>query len=163
MSEGTISYFIGCHHFFLHPLFVLIAWVKEYRSWPDFYELCCIFLHDIGHLGKQYLSDPAQKAEHWKLGASIAGQLFGAKGFLLVAGHSKNSGYPRSKLFIPDKKSWIVAPGWWLRSNSWFENFGSAFTEPGRWKALCIENAANGFPKGSHEMYLEHKDCSRRG
>ena len=157
MSEGTISYLIGCHHFFLHPLWVLVAWIKEYRSFPKPWELACIFLHDIGHIGKEYLTDPKQKAEHWKLGAIIAGKLFGEKGFLMVAGHSKGSGFPRSKLFVPDKKSWIVAPAWWLRSNSWFEDFGSTFSHPGKWKALCIENANAGFPKGSHEMYLEHK------
>jgi len=157
MSEGTISYLIGCHHFLIHPLCVLVAWVKEYRSWPSWWELCCIFLHDIGHIGKQYLTDPQEKADHWKMGARIAGKLFGRKGFLLVAGHTTQSGYPRSRLFIPDKRSWIEAPDWWLWSNHFFEDFGSDASKPHNWKRIVGENLRNGCPKGSHALYLEHR------
>jgi hypothetical protein len=157
MSEGTISYLIGCHSFIIHPLCVLIAWYKEYRAWPKFWQLVCIFIHNIGHIGKEYLSDPRQKADHWKLGAKIAFKCFGPKGFYFVAGHSKGSGFPRSKLFLPDKKSWLYAPSWWLWSNHWFENFNSSASIPHNWKRLVAENVANGCPKGSHEMYLENR------
>ena len=157
LSEGTISYLIGCHQFFLHPLWVLVAWIKEYRSLPKFWELCCIFLHDIGHIGKDYLSDSKQKAEHWILGAKIARLLFGEKGFLLIAGHVTKSPYPRSKLYLPDKRSWLEAPDWWLLSNSLIEDFETNASLPKNWKRLVRENIENGCPKGSHELYLENK------
>lgn len=157
MSEGTISYLIGCHNFFIHPLFVLIAWYREYGKLPAFWEIVCIFLHDVGHIGKQYLSDPAQKAEHWVLGARIAGLLFGQKGYRMVAGHSKRSGYPQSKMFIPDKKSWLYAPDWWIRSNRVFENFNSVISAPRIWKQVVLENSKHGFKNGLHAVYLEHR------
>jgi len=157
MTEGTISYLIGCHSFLIHPLCVLVAWHKEYRRWPKFWELVCIFLHDIGHIGKQYLSDPKQKAGHWILGARIAGKLFGLKGFLMVAGHSKGTGYPRSALYVPDKRSWLEAPYWWLWLNYRAERFGPGITDPKEWKRVVAENARNGYAKGSHQLYLENK------
>lgn len=159
MTEGTKSYLIGCHQFFLHPLWVLIAWVKIYRRWPKFWELCCIFLHDIGHIGKNYLSDPKQKEEHWILGAELAQKFFGDKGFYMIAGHVTHSGFPRSTLYLPDKQSWIEAPIWWLTTNRWFENFGAWHSRnPHEFKKIIAENIANGCPKGSHEIYLELRD-----
>lgn len=158
MKEGTISILIGCHNFIMHPLCVLIAWHKEYRSWPKFWELVCIFIHDIGHWGLDYLSDPEQKKRHWILGACWAQKLFGIKGYLFVAGHVTHSPFPKSKLYIPDKRSWLEAPNWWLRTNSWFEDFGNWYSEdPGQWKKIVKENLDNGCPKGSHELYLERK------
>ena len=157
MTEGTKSYLFGCHHFFIHPLLVFIAWRKEYRSWPKFWELGCIFLHDIGHLGKQYLSDPDQKAEHWRLGAKIALRLFGFKGYALVAGHAKHPTIPSSKMFIPEKRSWLEAPDWWLWLNYWAEDFKSDAAKPKVWKKMVAENLQAGCPKDSHEMYLENR------
>ncbi len=158
MKEGTISLLIGCHQFIMHPLCVLIAWHKEYRSWPKFWQLVCIFLHDVGHWGLDYLTDPEQKKRHWKLGAYYAYKLFGRKGFFFVAGHVTRSGFPRSKLYIPDKRSWLEAPNWWLKTNSIFEDFGNWYSEnPAEWKNIVRENLDNGCPKGSHELYLERK------
>jgi hypothetical protein len=159
MTEGTISYLIGCHNFFIHPILVIIAWYKEYKKFPEFWEVVCIFLHDIGHIGKDYLSDPQQKKEHWKLGAIIAGKLFGSKGFMFVAGHTKGSGFPLSSLFMPDKKSWLHAPNWWLWSNHIFENFNSSASIPSTWKKLVAENAKHGFKDGLHKVYLDNRKC----
>jgi len=158
MTEGTKSYLIGCHQFLLHPIWVLMAWRLEYKSWPGWWEVVCIFLHDIGHIGKQYLSDPKQKAEHWKLGAKIADRLFGGKGFLMIAGHNTHSGYPRSRLYIPDKRSWIVAPMWWLYTNYWIEDFRTEAAWPRKWKKIIAENIRNNYPKSSHELYLENRN-----
>ncbi len=157
MTEGTISYLIGCHQFFLHPLWVLIAWYKEYKEWPKFWELCCIFLHDVGHIGRQYLSNPEQKKNHWVLGARIALQLFGPKGFMLIAGHVSNSGFRKSRLFIPDKRSWVEVPLWWLKANYMVEDFGTDAAWPERWQKIVKENMKKGYPKDSHELYLENK------
>lgn len=158
ISEGTVSYLVGCHQFFLHPLFVFIAWVREYRQFPAFWELCCIFLHDIGHIGKEYLTDLKEKAKHWYWGAAMAQRLFGIKGFLMVAGHDGSSGFPRSKLFIPDKRSWLEAPNWFLWNNRIWENFGTEASKPDNWKRIVRENARNGYPKDSHELYLENRE-----
>ncbi len=158
LSEGTISVLFGCHQFLIHPLCVLVAWYKEYKSLPNFMELCCIFLHDIGHVGLQYLSDPEQKKLHWVGGAYWAFRFFGIDGFLLVAGHSAQSGFPRSKLYLPDKKSWLVAPDWWLDSNGHFENFQSSYANAKKWKKLVAENLKEDFPNGLHQVYLDHKD-----
>ncbi len=157
MTEGTKSYLIGCHHWLLHPFWVIIAWRKQYGKWPAVWETICIFLHDIGHIGKEYLSDYNQKKEHWKLGAKIALRLVGKKGFLLVAGHTTQSGYPRSRLFIADKRSWLLAPTWWLEWNYRVENYRSDAAQPRKWKKLVAENIRNGCPKGSHELYLENR------
>ena len=154
MTEGTKSLLFGCHQFFMHPFFVLIAWVKEYRSWPRFWELVCIVLHDVGHIGKQYLSDPSAKAEHWKLGAQICGRLFGQRGFEMVAGHVGKSGFTRSKLFIPDKRSWLETWDWWMWATYYVEFSPSPVTPP-VFKRLVAENLEKDCPKDSHDIYLE--------
>ena len=110
--QGTISFLIGIHSP-VHSILVLLSWRKLYGSWPKFWELICIFLHDIGHLGlKDYLLDSKVKAKHWVLGARIAGRLFGSKGYDLVAGHCEYSGVPRSPLYKADKYSWYICPAW---------------------------------------------------
>ena len=72
MTEGTKSYLIGCHQFLLHPLFVLMAWRLEYKSWPKWWEIIGIFLHDVGVCGRQYLSDDKAKEGHWRKGSKMA-------------------------------------------------------------------------------------------
>ena len=93
MTEGTKSYLFGCHQFFIHPLIVVIAWIKLYKKFPKFWELVCIFLHDIGHIGKNYLTNYEEKRQHWILGARIAKRLFGWKGYHLICGHTTQSYY----------------------------------------------------------------------
>ncbi len=117
MKQGTVSVLIGCHSP-IHSWYTLKAWRVLYGSWPCWWEVCCIFLHDIGHWGKQYLDDPEQKAEHWKLGAKVALVLFGDKGYYLVAGHCRYSSEIRSWLLKADKYSWLLAPYWWLWMNT---------------------------------------------
>jgi hypothetical protein len=157
MTQGTKSVLFGCHQFLIHPLLVLIAWVKYYRSVPALWQIVCIFLHDVGHIGKQYLDDPIAKAGHWRLGAKIAGKLFGRKGFEFVAGHVTRSICPRSMLYYPDKLSWLISPNVWLNLNSLIEDFGTEASKAENWKRIVAQNVENGFAKGSHELYLEHK------
>jgi hypothetical protein len=140
---------------------VLIAWRKLYHAWPTPWETTCIFLHDIGHWGKDYLDDPEQKKAHWYLGSRVARRFFGHKGFMLVAGHCpKNSGVRKSRLYDPDKYSWIIAPVWWMVSNTFFEpkliRKGSTRRESALiMKKAMRENAATGFEKTGHDIYLE--------
>ena len=78
---------------------------------PAVWEAVCIALHDVGHIGRQYLDDQKEKAEHWRLGALLASHIFGPKGWALCAGHSSHSGEPRSALYKADKLSWTLAMG----------------------------------------------------
>ena len=155
MTEGTRSYLAGCHHFFFHPLFVLIAWVKIYRSWPKGWELVCIFLHDIGHIGTNYLTYHSEKKKHWRLGAYIAYRMFGRKGFKMVAGHTGSSGFPRSKLYLPDKHSWLEAWKWWLESNRIFEP-QLRCVSVATFQEMIQKNIDGGCKRGNHDIYLEY-------
>ena len=157
MTEGTKSYLIGCHNFFFHPLWVLLAWKLEYKRWPKLWQIICIFLHDIGHLGINYLSDPKMKDRHLVLGAKIAKKFFGMKGFLFIAGHT-NSGYKRSLLWRADKRSWLVAPMWWLWSNYYIEwlSKGIKVTPPPEWKKIVKINFESDNQITNHELYLKY-------
>ena len=120
MKQGTVSILFGCHSP-IHSLVVLAAWGKLYHQLPSWWEIGCIFLHDIGHWGKDYLDDYELKKHHHKLGTKVCGRLFGKKGFDLVTGHNAYDGQSRSKLYQPDKFSWIIAPSWWMWTNTVFE------------------------------------------
>ena len=161
MKQGSWSVLFGCHSS-IHSILVIIAWVKLYKRFPRPWELICIFIHDIGHWGKDYLDDIEQKRQHWELGAKIAGRLFGNKGFLFVAGHDFYSGHPNSPLLKPDKYSFYIAPKLWLFSNLLVEpkirNNGmgrwehvSAF----RWEARRKIDA--GIYESSHDIFIEQK------
>lgn len=51
MKVGTKSILFGVHAFWFHPITVFIAWFKLYRM-PNWKELICIFIHDLGYYGK---------------------------------------------------------------------------------------------------------------
>jgi len=131
MKEGTKSVLFGCHNPLMHGIWVLIAWRLEYKSWPKWWEVVGIFLHDIGVSRRQYLSDDQAKIGHWFKGASLAAGIvykISKKTYLhtltweFVAGHCpEESHYPMSKLARADKRSWLVAPSWWLWCNYFVE------------------------------------------
>jgi hypothetical protein len=170
MTEGTKSYLIGCHQFLLHPFWILMAWRLEYRSWPKWWEIICIFLHDIGICGRQYLSDDEAKIGHYELGAKLAGHLVyylnrkdkytPGLAVMTVLGHCpEESGWPESKLSRADKRSWLLAPMWWLWWNHWIEWSGKGIgtTPPPKWKALVKENLERKRPMGNHELYIKNR------
>jgi hypothetical protein len=161
MKQGTKTVLFGCHSC-IHSFMILIAWIKVYKQFPKFWELICIFIHDIGHIGLDYLDDPEQKKVHWRLGAHIANKLFGKKGYDLVAGHASSSGYPISKLRRPDKYSWVVAPNIWLWINCWVEpeliRPGLSRWESGKfWKERMRKfmDSDEYYIKSAHQLYLE--------
>jgi len=94
------------------------AWRHLYGGWPKPWECICILLHDVGHVGTNYLDNVEQKNQHWILGAALAGALFWEKGYELTAGHCKYSGIPESPMYKADKYSWLLAPTWWLWLNT---------------------------------------------
>jgi len=176
MTEGTKSYLLGCHQFLLHPICVLLTWRLEYNSWPKWWEVICIFFHDIGICGRQYLSDDSAKHGHWKVGARLVWHILSyvdrqrpttkrdwnataTKGYRLCAGHTQESGFPESKLARADKRSWLVAPMIWLWWNYWVEWYGTGVrsTLPPLWKKLVAANLAQEKPVDNHQLYIKHR------
>lgn len=157
MTEGTKSLLIGCHNFIIHPLMVIKAWHWWFKTWPEPWQIVCIFIHDLGLAGRQYLSDPAAKKGHWRLGASWAKRLFGEKGFLFCAGHTPDSMEPRSDLWYADKASWLVAPLWWLWMNYYLDvnSNGVGISNPYHFRLWIAKNLAAQNHFGAHQLYLE--------
>ena len=160
MKQGTVSVLLGCHSPF-HSVLVIVAWRRLYGCWPSWWEVVCIFLHDVGHWGKDYLDDYKLKRHHAELGAKIAGVLLGRKGYDLVLGHNVySSGIVQSRLYKPDKYSWVIAPLWWMWTNTIFE---PRLIRPGRTRMQSVRDFRNamrrnwfrGLPKQGHDIYLE--------
>lgn len=128
MKQGTRSLLVGCHQFIWHPLLVIVGWVLWHNSFPRFWELVCIFIHDWGVWGTDYLDGPDNKVRHPERGANIAKRFFGEKGWMLIAGHSLeyikgwDAVHPDlqppdlevSDLFYADKYSWLITPNFLL-------------------------------------------------
>ena len=159
MKQGTWSVLLGCHSV-IHSITVIVAWRKLYGSLPNYWQIGCILLHDIGHWGKDYLDDYELKKRHAELGAKIAGRLFGVKGYGLVNGHNAYNGDTRSQLYTPDKYSWVIAPVWWMMSNCIFEPKLQRKGNTKRQSAVMFkeamrENMKNGFQEQGHDIYLK--------
>lgn len=159
ISQGTVSIICGCHSP-VHSILVIRAWLRLYGRLPNWREMICIFLHDIGHAGLNYLDDYEQKKIHWDLGAYIAKTLFGDWAWDLTAGHCSHSGLPKSKLYYADKLSWHLAPRWWLWLNTVFEpklKMGSAngMDAVDWFKKRVVESIGNGQFKSTHGFCLE--------
>ena len=159
MRQGTVSVIVGCHSP-VHSLLVFLSWKKLHGRWPKLWETGCILLHDVGHWGKDYLTDYEQKKCHWQLGTRLAGFLFGKKGYELVAGHCPNeSGFPESLLYKPDKYSWYLAPSWWQYWNNEVEpkirHRLSRRESVRSFRAQVKASIESGCYKPTHQIYLE--------
>lgn len=155
-SQGAMSVLFGCHSV-VHSVIVLLSWRIIYKSWPVLWQIVCIFLHDIGHWGFNYLDNSEDKKFHWCLGAHYAYKLFGWKGYKFTAGHCLSSNVGPSRLRLPDKYSWTIAPTIWL----WFNNVAEPkLIRPGmsRWKSgLFWKQEMKAFVKsGKYETYSAH-------
>lgn len=168
MKQGTISVIFGCHSVF-HSFLVLAAWRKVYGKWPEAWQTVCIFLHDVGHIGLDYLDDFEQKKKHWELGARIGNRLFGQKAFDFLAGHCSHTGYPLSDLYRPDKYSWHIAPSWWIVLNCFFEPklaIGCCNRREAarHFKEQVRKSVESGEYKSTHSMYLDRvNDAQSKG
>jgi hypothetical protein len=159
MKQGTVSWFYGCHSV-MHSLLVLKSWRILYGSWPRPWQIVCIFLHDIGHIGLNYLDSMDEKCQHWQLGAWIARALFGTKGFAFLAGHCSHSRHPLSELYKADKYSWYIAPTWWLWLNNISEpkltiNCSGNMDAIRKFRAMVKESIESGEYTSTHDMYLK--------
>jgi len=70
MKIGTKSVLYGAHCFFIHPIFVFIAWWKLYGFPFDLRLWIAFIVHDIGYLGKPNM-DGKEGETHVELGAKI--------------------------------------------------------------------------------------------
>lgn len=115
MTLGTKTLLFGVHQIIIHPLFVLYAWIKLYKSFPGFKELVCIFIHDWGYWGKPSIKC-ADGDTHPEFGAKIASFLFGSQWGDFILGHStkyiKKYNVKSSKLMPPDKYWHCLVPLW---------------------------------------------------
>ena len=176
MTEGTRSYLIGCHQFLVHPIAVILAWRLEYRMWPRWWVVVCIFLHDIGICGRQYLSDDTAKSGHWHLGARWSAEIawrFTRSEWLfktcydMCAGHSpRESGAFESLLFRADKRSWLLGSDslwnplvWWLWWNYWVEWSGKyKVIGPLLWREVVRKSLKDDGLASGHELYIKYRE-----
>ncbi|MFA5381823.1 MAG: hypothetical protein WC356_01570 [Candidatus Micrarchaeia archaeon] len=166
MTQGTISIICGCHSP-VHSLMVIRAWQRLYGKLPSWRETICIFLHDVGHFGLNYLNSYEEKKTHWRAGARIGGKLFGEWAYDLLAGHCTHSGQAKSKLYFADKLSWHLAPKWWLWLNTIFEpklavNCVTRMDAVMSFKAQVRESIQGGHFKSTHSFYLERLNGGRK-
>ena len=70
MKLGTKSVLFGAHCFFIHPLFLALAWWKLYSFPFDPRLWIAFFVHDLGYLGCENMDDDKGE-QHPYLGASI--------------------------------------------------------------------------------------------
>lgn len=159
MKQGTVSVLLGAHSP-MHSLLVVVAWIKLYHKLPRPWEFVCIFIHDLGHWGIQYLDDYEAKKHHWRRGAALGERLFGLKAYDLIRGHCGYDSQAQSVLRRPDKYSWLIAPLWWMWTNTLFE---PKLVRPGRtrmqsakdFKRAMLDNWSSGLKREGHQIYLE--------
>lgn len=76
MNVGTKSVLFGVHAFWWHPFTVAFAWRKLYGAWPDRFQWCAIFCHDLGYWGCPNM-DGIEGRRHPIAGAAWAQKLAG--------------------------------------------------------------------------------------
>jgi len=122
MKTGTKSLLFGVHQFLIHPVVVLIAWIKINKSVPNLKELFCIVIHDWGYWGKANMDDEAGE-RHPEFAAKIANWLFGKEYHDFCLYHSRhyarNNGVQPSELCWADKLSITHEPWWFYLPRAW--------------------------------------------
>ena len=114
------------------------------------------------------MSDDRAKEGHYILGAQLSYWILknyfhfntarALSAYVFCAGHSTTFAF-KSRLWKADKRSWLVAPMWWLRCNYltewWGKDFGVTLYDASiGWKERVAENLKSKNPVGSHELYL---------
>jgi len=125
MNIGTKTLLFGNHQFALHPLFVLLAWIKLYGM-PDWRELVCIIIHDWGYWGSPNLDGREGEDHAIRSGNLVVNRFFTKKGELfytwayyyrdLIWYHSRfisrRHNHRPSKLCLADKYGVALMPSW---------------------------------------------------
>lgn len=115
MKIGTKSLLFGAHCFFIHPIFLFVAWWRLY-GFPWNPRLWIVFVvHDWGYWGKPNM-DGIEGEQHPLLGARIVQSMFGEAWGEFTACHSrfyaKSAGKQFSQLCIADKLATNLTPAW---------------------------------------------------
>lgn len=114
INIGTKSILFGAHCFFIHPIFVAIAWTKLYGFPKDRKIWLAFFVHDLGYWGKPNI-DGIEGETHPELGAKIMGY-FGKEWHDFSLYHSryyaKRNNAKYSKLCVADKLAFCIEPYW---------------------------------------------------
>jgi hypothetical protein len=108
MKTGLKSILFGCHQFIYHPTCVLLAWIELYGI-PNYKELICIFIHDLGYYRCQNMDDSLGQL-HPEFAGNLAFKLFKNEYYRnLCLGHSRHYAKKKnisiSKLYRADKLS----------------------------------------------------------
>lgn len=115
MTVGTKSLLFGVHAFWLHPFFVLWAWIKLHGFPFDPRIWVAILVHDWGYWGCENM-DGVDGKQHPRLGGKIMGTLFGPRWGRFTQYHSRSlarlDGEPESRLCAPDKLASALMPMW---------------------------------------------------
>jgi len=129
MRRGTKSILFGVHQFIIHPIVVLIAWVKLYGR-PNWKEFVCIIIHDWGYWGKRKMDDEeGERHPEWAARFALLWLDWGdleTKGFTyfdLCLYHSRHlakaRGVEPSRLCWADKLSILYEPWWFYLPRAW--------------------------------------------
>ena len=114
MSLGTRTLLFGVHHIVLHPILVLVAWVRLYKGLPSWREIVCIVIHDWGYWGKADLD--GEQGEYHPLWGAGRVRGWGRYYYDFVAYHSRFLAEKHtqqiSKLCLPDKVGVALYPVW---------------------------------------------------
>lgn len=169
MKMGTKSVLFGVHQFIWHPWTVARAWRWLYGRWPNIYEWCAVFCHDIGYIGKDAMDSPEGQT-HPEFGAKVA--MYLAYGISRARLNSKDDStvialriyrlclfhsthYAQkvkaevSALYLPDKACVLVDPPWfYLLRGKWS---GEVFEYTDR------ENDKNGTSMGITEWLYRYR------
>lgn len=114
MKTGLKSLLFGVHQIIYHPLTVLFAWIELYHKFPNYKELICIFIHDLGYYNCEKMDDENGQNHPQFAGNLIYKYMFKDANkdlyyMRLCLGHSrhyaKKLNIPISKLYKADKLS----------------------------------------------------------
>ena len=88
MKIGTKSLLFGGHQFIIHPIMVLLAWIRLYGFPKDYRIIIAIIIHDWGYWNKPNI-DGIEGKHHPELGAKIMHALFNYYWGLFTYYHSR--------------------------------------------------------------------------
>lgn len=163
MLVGTRSVVFGVHQFLWHPITVFLAWCELYGM-PNWKELVCIFIHDIGYLGKPNM-DGSEGETHVLWGAWFATWHLDCFPKLtdfpehdyheLCLLHSrtfaKNVGKDPSRLCWADKLSIKYDPWWFYLARAWLS--GEIWEYRKGAISIGLENGIS--PDATHREWFE--------
>ena len=118
MKVGTKSLLFGGHQFIIHPIVVLLAWIRLYGFPKNYRIIIAMIVHDWGYWSKPNI-DGIEGKNHPKFGARLMQILFNNNWFLFTYFHSRfcvrwsYTEYP-SRLCYADKLAFCYEIKWFF-------------------------------------------------